>query len=83
LQQGSQTLPIVVPLLFYRGKKIGYDVSKTLIDIHPEDIERVDSLLTSRLPGKVPTFFPRYQEHNEEYLIECVKNLKGKGITIQ
>jgi predicted transposase/invertase (TIGR01784 family) len=32
LQQGSQTLPIVVPLLFYRGKKSPYPFTTDIID---------------------------------------------------
>ncbi len=32
MQQGSQTLPIVVPLLFYRGKKSPYPFTTDIID---------------------------------------------------
>lgn len=31
---------------------------------------------------KVPMTRPVYPEHDDKYLLECLNNLKGKGITI-
>ena len=31
----------------------------------------------------IKTHCPVYKEHNEDYLIECIENLKGKNIFIR
>jgi len=51
----------------YRGKVLGYDSYKG------EDVASLEVYLKR---------FPMYSEHDEEYLEECLDNLKRKGITI-
>lgn len=57
----------------YRGKQIGYDDNLT-------NTEFFDEILNESL--KIPSGKMIYPEHNDEYLKECIKNLKNKGVEI-
>jgi uncharacterized protein (TIGR02328 family) len=56
----------------YRGKKLGY-ISNDI------DIIEAQNIYMESLTGKQITIYP---EHNDEYLQECLDNLRSKGIEI-
>lgn len=50
----------------YRGKKIGFDKTINKTTVNYQ-IQSIHNI---------------YPEHNDEYLRECIENLKGKGVEI-
>jgi uncharacterized protein (TIGR02328 family) len=58
----------------YRGKRVGYDYS-TFTWMMGD----LPSGMTTEGEGSCPI----YPEHDDLYLLECIENLKGKGISIQ
>ena len=57
----------------------GYRVSAEWFnkDYRGKNMERYDNLIP------VEVISPIYQEHNEEYLIECLENLENKHIFLE
>ena len=55
----------------YRGKELGHETYWTVISMVTEIYKQ------SSNKGKMI-----YPEHNDEYLQECIENLRGKGIEI-
>lgn len=57
----------------------GYRVSEEWFnkDYRGKNMERYDNLIP------VEVISPIYQEHNEEYLIECLENLENKHIFLE
>lgn len=57
----------------------GYRVSEEWLnkDYRGKNMERYDNLIP------VEVISPIYQEHNEEYLIECLENLENKHIFLE
>lgn len=59
---------------YYRGKTIGYD--QEFADIYATKIEYGMAIIEK-------LNYIIYNEHNKEYLKECLENLKSKGIEIE
>jgi uncharacterized protein (TIGR02328 family) len=59
-------------------RKRGFNISQDIFREYYSDIDAYDMFMQYR-DGGIETIYP---EHDNEYLEECLVNLKGKGIVI-
>ena len=58
--------------------KRGFNISQDIFREYYDDIDAYDMYMQYR-DGSIKKIYP---EHDDEYLLECILNLKGKGIEV-
>ena len=66
-------------VVMHEMNKRGFNISKNIFREYYDDIDAYDMYMQYR-DGSIKKIYP---EHDDEYLEECVLNLKGKGIEIK
>ena len=81
LQQGNQTLPIVIPLLFYRGKKSPYPFTSDIIDCF-ENKKLAQETFLKPYPLIDITIIPDEELRQHDGLAEALPNSREDIMTL-